>query len=316
MRARAGVSRGATGHGCLTDTALAALVLIWAANFSIAKFALADFQPLAFNGLRFVLASAFIYVFMRAGGHAIPRLARRDWLAIIVLGILGHVVYQVFFIYGLNWTLAGNASLMLAMSPIFITLLSVTARHERVSWPAWLGIGLSFVGVALVVVGGTRAVEFGAETVRGDLMVLTAAAAWASYTVGSAPLVRRYGSLPVTAVSMWVGGLILVLVSVPSFMEQNWSAIRPSAWAAVTFSGIFAIGVAYSLWYYSVRRLGATRTGVYSNVIPVVAVLIAWASLGEVPTWMQWAGTVAIVTGAILARLGKIQGVPDKLPPE
>lgn len=299
--------RGATGHGTLTDAALGALILIWAANFSIAKFALRDFAPLAFNGLRFVLASAFIYGFVRTAGRGLPRFRRHEWMQMIGLGILGHVVYQVFFIYGLDWTLAGNASLMLAMSPVFITLLSVTARHEVVSRVASVGIVASFVGVAFVVVGGTRAVSFGADTVRGDLMVLAAAASWAAYTVGSSPLVRRYGSLPITAVSMWIGGLGLVLLSIPSFVAQDWGAVRPAAWAAVAFSGIFAIGVAYSLWYYSVRHLGATRTGVYSNLIPVVAVLIAWLSLGEQPTWMQVLGTLLIVGGAVLARVGGIR---------
>jgi len=59
------VNRGALGHGCLTDMALAALVLVWAFNFSAAKFALGDFAPLAFNGIRFLLASAFLFLFMK-----------------------------------------------------------------------------------------------------------------------------------------------------------------------------------------------------------------------------------------------------------
>lgn len=309
-------NRGAAGHGYLTDSALAGLVLIWAFNFSAAKFALDDFAPLAFNGIRFILASAFMYVFMRLSGRTRLFFDRRYWLTIVGLGILGHVFYQVLFIFGLDLTLAGNASLMLAMSPVFITLLSVAARHEQVSWVAWVGVVLSFVGVALVVRGGTQAVAFAADTVRGDLLVLAAAAGWASYTVGSAPLVRRCGALPVTAATMWVGGFVLVLVSIPSFVAQPWGAVSPAAWAAVIYSGIFAIGVAYLLWYYSVRRLGSTRTGVYSNAIPIVALLIAWLTLGEIPTWLQGVGAAGIVGGAVLARVGKVEGLPDRLPPE
>lgn len=307
---------GAAGHGWLTDTALLALVFIWASNFSVAKFGLGDFSPLAFNGIRFILASAFMYVFMKLSGYERLLLERRYWLKLLGLGVLGHFFYQVFFIFGLDLTLAGNASLMLAMSPVFITLLSVAARHERVSWPAWAGVVLSFVGVALVVQGGTQALAFGAGTVRGDLLVLAAAAMWATYTVGSAPLVRRYGALPVTAATMWFGGFWLVLASIPSFIEQPWGAASALSWAAVIYSGVFAIGVAYLLWYYSVRHLGSTRTGVYSNAIPIVALLIAWLTLGEIPTWLQWLGAVGIVGGAVLARLGKVEGVPDRLPPE
>lgn len=308
--------RGALGHGCLTDVALSALVLIWAFNFSAAKFALGDFAPLAFNGIRFILASLFVLVFMKLSGRTSLLRERRYWPAVIGLGVLGHVLYQVMFIYGLDLTLAGNASLMLSMSPVFITLISVAARQERVGWVAWAGVVLSFVGVALVVRGGVKAVAFGADTVRGDLLVLAASAAWATYTVGSVPLVRRYGAFPVTAATMWVGSLGLVLVSIPSLVSQPWGVVSPVAWAAVIYSGVFAIGAAYLLWYYSVRRLGSTRTGVYSNAIPVIALLIAWLTLGEKPTWLQGCGAVGIVGGALLARLGKIEGVPDRLPPE
>jgi drug/metabolite transporter (DMT)-like permease len=296
--------------------ALSALVCIWAFNFSAAKFALGDFAPLAFNGIRFILASAFIFVFMKLSGQTKLILERRYWPVLIGLGILGHVVYQVMFIFGLDLTRAGNASLMLAMSPVFITLISVAARQERVGWVAWAGVVVSFAGVALVVRGGAQAFAFGADTVRGDLLVLAAAAGWSAYTVGSAPLVRRYGALPVTAATLWVGSLGLVLVSIPSLISQPWSAVSPVAWAAVIYSGIFAIGAAYLLWYYCVRRLGSTRTGVYSNAIPIVALLIAWLTLGEVPTWLQGLGAAGIVCGAVLARLGKIEGVPDRLPPE
>lgn len=307
---------GPRAHIASTYPALAGLILIWSANFSIAKFALSDFAPLAFNGVRFLLASAFIYVFVRVqlgGGFHIER---RHWPRLLWLGILGNVVYQICFIYGLDWTLAGNSSLMLAMSPVFITLLSVAFRQEEVGGLAWLGVAASFVGVALVVWGGTRAVGFASDTVRGDLTTLGASLAWSTYTVGGSPLVRRYGALPVTAITMWIGAVGLALVSIPSFLMQDWSAVRPSAWAALGYSGIFAIGVAYLIWYYSVRRIGSTRTGIYSNAIPIVAVLIAWLMLGEQPTWLQLLGAVGVVGGAVLARIGKVAGVGERVATE
>lgn len=306
---------GATGHGWGTDLALAALVLIWASNFSVVKFALSDFEPLAFNGLRFALASVFMWVVVRIRGSR-TRFERRHWPALIGLGLLGNVVYQVFFIYGLDWTLAGNAALMLATVPVFITILSVLLRHEQVGGMAWSGVVLSVTGVALVVWGSARAVRFGPETVRGDLTTLAAAAAWASYTVGSTPLIRRYGSMSVTAATMWIGAVGLTLVSTPAFLGQDWSAVGPSAWSALGYSGVFAIGVAYLIWYFSVGRMGGTRTAIYTNTIPIVAIAIAWVTLGETPTLLQGIGAVGIILGALLARMGKIEGPPERLPAE
>ncbi len=295
-----------------TYLALAVLIFVWASNFSVVKFALRDFEPLAFNGLRFTLASVLLWLVVTVRGRE-ARVDRRHWPALIGLGVLGNTIYQVFFVYGIDWTLAGNASLMLATTPVFTTLLSATFRQERIALIAWSGVVLSFVGIVLVVLGGRAALTFGAETVRGDLTVLAAAAAWSAYTVGSNPLVRRYGALHVTAVTMWIGCVGLVIVSLPAILGQDWSAVGPASWLALVFSGAFAIALAYFIWYYSIRAIGNTRTAVYSNLIPVVALLIAWLALGEQPTWLQLVGAAGIVGGTILVRLGRVERAP--LPP-
>ncbi len=285
---------------------MAGLIFIWAANFSVVKFALRDLSPLAFNGLRFALASLLLWLTVSVSGRHTP-IERRHWPALVGLGLLGNTLYQFLFIYGIDWTLAGNASLMLAATPVFTTILSVLFRQERIGWTALAGVFLSVAGIGLVVRGGTQAVSFGAGTIRGDVTVLTAAAAWSAYTVGSAPLVRSYGALPVTAITMWIGGLGLVLVSVPAFVAQDWTAVRPASWVALLYSGAFAIAFAYFIWYYCIRQLGNTRTAVYANSIPIVALAIAWLTLGEVPTTLQLLGAGSIVGGTIMVRLGRIE---------
>ncbi|NIR43356.1 MAG: EamA family transporter [Gemmatimonadetes bacterium] len=301
-----------SSSNAVTYAALAVLIFVWASNFSAVKFALREFEPLAFNGLRFTLASLLLWLVITLRGRE-ARIDRRHWPALIGLGVLGNTIYQVFFVYGIDWTLAGNASLMLATTPVFTTLLSAGFRQERIALMAWSGVALSFVGIVLVVLGGRAAVTFGADTVKGDLAVLAAAAAWSAYTVGSNPLVRRYGPLPVTAVTMWIGCVGLVIVSLPVIVEQDWSAVGAGSWLALIYSGAFAIALAYFIWYYSIRAIGNTRTAVYSNLIPVVALVIAWLTLGEQPTWLQLAGAAGIVAGTILVRLGRVERAP--LPP-
>lgn len=106
---------------------------------------------------------------------------------------------------------------------------------------------------------------------------------------------------------MGVGTLGLVLVSLPALWGQHWAAVRPIAWLAVLYSGAFAIATAYFLWYYCVRRIGSTRTAVYTNFTPVLALLIAWPTLGEVPTPLQAIGAGGVIAGSILVRAGKIE---------
>jgi drug/metabolite transporter (DMT)-like permease len=290
----------------LTRLALLALILFWGANFSLVKLALRDLSPLAFTSLRFLLASGVLWVFLKAGGDRV-RIKRLHWLAVIGLGIIGTTIYQTLFIYGIDWTLAGNASLMLATTPVFTTLLSLVFRQERSSLVVAAGVGLSVLGIALVVLGGSTGVGFSAATLTGDLAVLVAAAAWSVYTVGSVPLVHRYGVVPVTAATMWVGTAGLLIVSLPALVGQDWAAVHPISWLAVLYSGVFAIATAYFLWYFCVRQIGSTRTAVYTNFTPVVALLVAWPALGEVPTALQAAGAGGIIVGSILVRVGKIE---------
>jgi drug/metabolite transporter (DMT)-like permease len=290
----------------LTPLALAALILFWGANFSVVKFALRDLTPLAFTTLRFVLASACLWLFLAVSGGRV-RVDRCHWVPTVALGVVGTTIYQTLFIYGINWSLAGNASLMLATTPIFTTLLSLIFRQERSSSSVVAGIGVSSLGIVLVVLGGSRGVSFSADTLMGDLAVLVAALAWSVYTVGSAPLVHRYGVVPVTAVTMWIGTLGLLIVALPTCAAQDWAMVHPASWLAVLYSGIFAIATAYFLWYYCVRHIGSTRTSVYTNFTPVVALLIAWPTLGETPSLMQATGAGGIIAGSVLVRLGKIE---------
>ena len=160
--------------------------------------------------------------------------------------------------------------------------------------------------------------RFGADTVRGDLTMLAAAAAWSVYTVASSPLLRKYGTLPVTAMTMWIGAAGLAAAAVPSLLAQPWGDVRPWSWVGLLYSGIMAIAIAYLLWYYGVRHLGSSRTAVYSNTIPIIALLIAWLTLGETPGWLQLLGAGAILGGVFLARGSRPRAAPRAAaaPPE
>lgn len=294
-----------------TRLAVGAVILIWGVNFSVIKAALADFEPLAFNALRFGLASAILLAFFLARREG-PRFSRREWLILAALGVLGNVLYQILFILGIDRTRAGNTSLLLETVPILTALMSSAAGHERLSSKVWTGILLSLAGAAVVVAGSARGLGFGRATVNGDLLVLAAAAAWAAYTVAASQLVRRHGTVAVTATTMWIGTAGLFAVGLPSLAAQDWGAVRQAAWAGLVYSGAFAIAGAYLLWYLLVGRIGSTRAAVYTTTIPVVAMAVAWLAIGEVPTTAQAIGAAAIIGGVVLAQ----RAAAAEMPPE
>jgi drug/metabolite transporter (DMT)-like permease len=277
------------------------MVLIWGVNFPIAKAALSEMSPLAFNALRFPLAALVVLAALRRrGGFLWP--ARGDRLRVFALGVLGNVFYQQFFIFGLALTRAGTASLLLAATPIITALLSAGLGHERVGSRTWLGVIATFVGIALVVVFGGAASEEGASLL-GDLLMIGASISWAVYTVGSRRYIERYGSVQFTAWTLWTGAIGLCLIGVPSVMQTDLGAISASAWFGVVYAGALSIGVAYLIWYYGVRLIGNTRTAAYSNLVPVVALIAAWLQLGEVPGAGQIIGAGVILGGLTLAQV-------------
>jgi drug/metabolite transporter (DMT)-like permease len=280
-----------------TWVGLAAMVTIWGLNFAVVKWAIEAIEPLAFNALRHLLASAFMLVVLTAGGVT-GRPARADYRRIAFLGLVGVVAYQMAFILGLDRTRAGNASLMLALVPIFLLLMGGrTARARRVDW---IGAALSVLGVALVS-GATLRLE-GAGTLLGDGILIVAAGVWSIYTTGAKPLIERYGPMRTTAWTLWVGSCGLFLAGVPSLIQQDWSRVSVAAWGGVLYSSFLAIGLSYLLWYRGVQRIGGAGTAVFSNLTPVVALLAGTLWLGESVTPFSLLGAGLVIGGVILIR--------------
>jgi drug/metabolite transporter (DMT)-like permease len=279
------------------ELGLLGMVLIWGLNFVVVKSALEDFSPLGFNSLRHLLASAFMLVVLLGSG-GVGRPQRSDLRRILWLGVVGNFVYQMAFIFGLNRTRAGNASLMLALVPLFLLVITGTSPDRRVR--SWVGAIISVSGVALVS-GSAFQLEGGA-TLIGDLLMVTAAAIWATYTAGSKPLIARYGPIRTTAWTLWVGSVGLVLSGVPALIEQDWSAVRLAAWGGLLFSALLSVGVAYLLWYWGVQQLGGERTAIFSNLTPVVALGAGAIWLGERLTMFSLIGAAMVIGGVLLVR--------------
>jgi drug/metabolite transporter (DMT)-like permease len=293
-----------------TEVSLAVMVLVWAINFSVVKQALESFDPLGFNALRFILASAFVWVVLRSRGP-IQRPGREDIPRLILLGVVGNVLYQLGFVYGLDLTRAGNASVMMALTPVFIALLSWRLGYERPGTRTWLGAACSVAGVVLVSHAALRV--DGGSTLRGDLILIGAGMTWAAYTVGARPLLQRLGSVPTTAWTMWSGTVVLVVIGTPSLIAQDWGGVDAAAWGGLAFSAFLSIGLSYLIWYRGVERLGNTRTSIYANVTPAVALVVAAVWLGERITPGTAMGAALTIGGVMLVR-GDRTRLPESVP--
>jgi drug/metabolite transporter (DMT)-like permease len=283
----------------LTDVLLFCMAVIWGINFSIVKSGTAVMAPLAFNATRVSLAAGTLLIIARLSGRPWP--VRRDTVHLLLLGALGNGVYQVFFIEGVSRTRAGDAALVVAATPAIVALIGRARGIERISSKGFLGIAISLAGIACVVMGSARAAA-GSASLRGDLLILCGSLAWSLYSVLVKPLTHRASVLTVSAITMLGGSVTLMIVGIPDLAATHWTGLPPAAFGALAYGSFGALVLAQIFWSRGVRMLGPTRTSMYSNLQPVVALVFAWLILSESPTMWQSVGAVGVMAGIFLTR--------------
>jgi drug/metabolite transporter (DMT)-like permease len=304
------------------DWLLLLMTLIWGTNYALVKSAFREVDPQAFNALRLVEASVvmvganLIVSRLRprrepAGAHAgeiasifhTPApVTRADWARLVWLGIVGHCLYQYFFVGGLAQTSVTNGALLVSSTPIVITLFSAVSGREHIGALHWAGTLLSLLGIYIVIGGGAHV---SAATLRGDAMLVAAVVCWALYTIGARPLMVRHSPVGVTALSMLIGTLLYVPLAAPALGRVAWGSVSMATWGKLVYSSLFAICVAYTIWYAAVRAIGSARTSVYSNLLPIVAMLTAYIWLHEPIGAAKLGGAGAVLGGIALTRLGQ-----------
>jgi drug/metabolite transporter (DMT)-like permease len=285
------------------DFLLLCMVFFWGANITVIKVALRHLHPAVFNCCRFIIASAIMLILYRKV-FADP-VDKKELFRLLLLGILGNTIYQFLFIGGVNYTHVSHASILLGTSPIFTASLSSFLGHEKIGPKLWFGILLSFCGIILIVFGAGNFQTLSLRTALGDLFVVLASLMWSIYTTFSRKIVNEYSWQHYIVYTLLFGTMFLVPFSLPYFFKQDWSVVGIYDWGAILYSALLALVFGYSVWYYSVRRIGSTRTAVYGNLTPVAGVSVGMIFLGDRLTLLQWVGALVILAGLILIRLTK-----------
>jgi drug/metabolite transporter (DMT)-like permease len=293
----------------MIDAALLLMAFIWGSNYSIVKSAFEELPAHPFNAARLAIASAIFFVLIVVARRVrVPTvfytpapITRADWLQLAWLGFVGHFLYQMLFIGGLARTSVANSSLMLATTPVVIAIVSAALGRERIGRWHWIGGAISLAGIYLVV---GRGAGLSSETFVGDLMVAGGVFCWTIYTLAAGRLMERHSPLGVTGLSMIIGTVIYLPVMAPQIAAVRWMALSPSTWVKILYSAVFALVVAYMIWYAAVQRIGSARTSVYSNTIPIFALVVAAVWLGEPLGRRKLIGAALVLAGVALMRIG------------
>jgi drug/metabolite transporter (DMT)-like permease len=266
-------------------------VLLWASAFPAIRAALAGFGPAELAALRFAIASLVLGVYVALTRPTLPRGADIPRLA--VAGALGIAAYNLLLNTGERTVDAGTASFVVNTAPVFTALLGTLLLKERVRIWGWLGIGVSFAGVAAIATSH-GSVRLG----QGSLLVLGAAVCQALQFALQKPVLARCGALPVTACILWIGTAILLPFLPAALMVAGKASA--TAFTAVVFLGLGPAVLAYLAWSYALSQLPVSQAANFLYLIPPISTLIAWVWMSEVPGYQALAGGVIALAGVTL----------------
>jgi drug/metabolite transporter (DMT)-like permease len=279
---------------------VATAAFFWGANFLLGGYVIHDLPPLWAAAVRFVLGALLMFAIVGVRRESMLPALRRHARTYALLGVVGIVGFNLFFFYALRYTSANNAALIMATNPLLTTLLAVPMLGERPTLRHLLAIPVALVGVAVVVTHGDLRVLFSLQLSAGDTLMLCADVFWALYNV----LCRRYmppaSPLVNTTWIMAVGAAVLLGVAIASGVQPAAPGVKAAMSIAVMAAG--GTVLAYLFWSMGIARLGAPRTAIFLNLVPVFAMLLG-VLIEDVPTASQLIGGLLVLGGVTISML-------------
>jgi len=274
----------------------------WGTNFVLAGPILADLSPLWAAALRFLLGAALMMALALMRRENLIALVRRHAVAYLLLGAMGIAAFNLFFFHAMQSTSADDAALIMATNPLLTTLLASIFLGERPSARHWIALPAALAGVAIVITQGQLSKLGSLQVAQGDLLMLGADLSWAVYNVLGRRFMPKGAPLGNTAWVMTVGAGLLLCAALFSGAPIQALGVKASlAMLVMTLGGTV---LAYLFWTIGIEHLGAARTAIFLNLVPVSAMLVA-ATLGTLPTMAQLAGGMLVLGGVTVSMMPK-----------
>jgi drug/metabolite transporter (DMT)-like permease len=231
--------------------------------------------------------------------RGLPRLDARQWTGVVLVALTGVVLFNLFFMYGLARVPASRGSLIMALNPAVTLLGAAVFLHERLTRRKVLGIALALFGVVIVLGHGNPLNLFRGSVGVGEIVLFGCPLAWAANTLIAKRMLPDLSAIAATTWSALIGTAVFAaIVAVTGDLGVPQVSLR--AWGAIVFLGLFGTALALVLFYAGVRAIGAARTSVFINLVPVFAVALGVLLLGEPLEGSMVAGGALVIAGIFL----------------
>lgn len=295
-------------RNALPLVAVAITLLLWASAFVAIRHLGHTFSPGALSLGRLLVGSVALGVVLTTRGWVPP--TRREWIGLVVIGLLWFGLYNVALNAGERRVDAGTAAMLIQLSPVLVAVLAAIFLKERAT--VFLGIGLvvAFTGVVLIA---TSVSGHGDSDPVGVLLCLVSAAAYAVSLIVQKPLVGRLPAIQVTWTACTVGA-VACLPFAGGLARQSASA-STSDLLWVVYLGAFPTAIAFSTYAFALSFMSAGSLSVTTYLVPPITVLMSWVFLSEAPPAMAYVGGALALVGVSLARHRPRSRVPLEAAP-
>lgn len=281
---------------------LAGVAALWGGTFIAGRIAAPELPHFTISALRFWVAFAILAPLLLVVEKRIPRLSARDLGFTALLALFGLVIYNLLFLGALELIPAGRTALVVALNPILTAMTMAIVFGERLQQHRWLGILLALSGVWIVLSKGDPSLLL-QRVGRGEWLMLGGACCWAIYTVvGRYALNGEAAASPLaltTVTTLW--GALMLTAGMPLEWD-GWQVhdISVAAWASIVYLGAGGTALAFVWYAEGLQQLGAARTAVFNNLVPVFGVLFGTLLLGEPLLISMLIGGAVAITGVTL----------------
>ena len=274
-------------------------VVFWGLSIISTKVVLAQIPPVSIAFFRYSIATATL-IPLAFLTHSLPKITLKDLGTLIITSMFGIVLYFLFENNALQYTTASNASMLVAAMPLFAIIIEALFFRQRISWKMAVCILISIVGVYLVVTVDGR-LDFSSASFFGNLLMMGSMICWVVYTFLNKNLEGKYSGMTIITYQSLASIFIFMPFVIPEI--KRWpelASITPSILANLVFLGVFCSALEYLCYIYAVKRLGATVSTTFLNLIPVVTVVSGTLLLQEKLLWIEVLG-MGLIMASIYA---------------